>query len=830
MKTNNIHNHFIKPGAAWPLLLCVLTALLTSSARAQVIYTPVFSNIWVVAAPAFPDLPSSGNNVRGAAISPVTTNVVFASTAGNTNGGSGHSATLSFASGSNYLGQANGTGVSGGSVGLGPIRVAADGAVYTCNVAAAPASNFRLYRWASDTDFTTAPTVVFQTGVGLSFQWRAGDYMDLRGGGIDTEIVVVGNGSGANITTNFLIFRPTDASCTVFTNCSITIPAGLLNVCGGGVSFEGTNNALWVRQSGNQATRRVAFNPANLTATITASMNLDQSANGGIKYYTANGVQLLASVTTSTSAGGASPNHCARVYQITGPSNNVSVLTAVLPTTFAGGNATGLVDAQNDYFIFGEANNGLAFYKLGFITNSPPSVSITSSGGALIEGFNYTFSANASGSTPLTYQWYYNASNKITGAITNTYSLTPVQLTNGGTYSLVVTNLYGSTTSSVSTISVLPNGSSLLTTQLWSKAPGSFDFLANDNNQRGIAYDPVNSRVVLVSRTPTNGVHILDAQTGADQGDLDITAILPGGIANPPAGTFALNMVGVADDGAVYVCNLITSGASDFFMIYRWQSATNTEPMSIAYGPANPGLGRLGDTMAVRGSGTSTEILCSFRTGTNVALFTTVDGTSFNYTALTVTNLPADAQANGFAGLGIAFGPGNTYWAKSAGFNLRQLDFDATSGNSGVINTYSTLPGTEAPLGVDNASGLLAVTSTSENPANLALYNLHNGLALADREFFPANNSNGNGTGAAAFDVAGGRLFALNSNSGLIALVYAGGVNVTGNADQQIVTWPVTAATLQSASNVMGPYTDLTGATSPYTNTTGDLKFFRTRR
>jgi hypothetical protein len=34
---------------------------------------------------------------------------------------------------------------------------------------------------------------------------------------------------------------------------------------------------------------------------------------------------------------------------------------------------------------------------------------------------------------------------------------------------------------------------------------------------------------------------------------------------------------------------------------------------------------------------------------------------------------------------------------------------------------------------------------------------------------------------------------------------------------------------LQSSTNVAGTYTDVLGATSPYTNTTDNVKFFRLR-
>jgi hypothetical protein len=91
------------------------------------------------------------------------------------------------------------------------------------------------------------------------------------------------------------------------------------------------------------------------------------------------------------------------------------------------------------------------------------------------------------------------------------------------------------------------------------------------------------------------------------------------------------------------------------------------------------------------------------------------------------------------------------------------------------------------------------------------------------------NNPNVNGTGAVAFDVAGGRLFSLDSNSGILALNYAPRLSITPEINGGIVTW-TGPGTLQASDNVTGTYTNVTGATSPYTNTAASTLFFRVTR
>lgn len=818
----------MSPIARWLLLTAALTALTTSQAQ-----VPIITNVWNVATDAHFDLPSGNvNNVRGIAINPLTTNVIYTSTFS-----SNHCAVISAANGSNYLGvltPLDSVGltnvITGGTLALPQVRVADDGAIYACNLSGAPASNFKIYKWNSDSDYATGPTVVYNSGVATSFQWRLGDYMDVRGSGIDTEIVVTGNGSGVNVTTNFVIFKPTDASATVFTNYSITIPGGAVNRCGGGVTFDGTNNAIYVKAAGANPVYRVTYNPATLTATIASTFNMDQTANNGLAYYETNGVKLIATVCTATTALTNATVHRAKILQLTTASNAVVVLSqALLQPYQANGNSLGLVDFQNGFAVFSEPNNAISLFQItGFNTNNPPSLGgAPSGGGVYVEGYSpVTLAISASGSAPLAYQWYFNTNTPIAGATSNSLALGAADISDSGTYNVIVTNLYGSITSSLASVTVLPGGYSTVATQIWTVAPGSRDYVTTTDTQRGLAYDPISESVVLVSRTPTNGIHVLSAATGADLGELD-TSLLTAGT---PPGTLPINMVAVADDGAVYVANLITSGASDTFAIYRWQDTTNGTAMGLSYF-ANPGIGRLGDTFAARGAGVNTELLASFRTGTNIAIFTTGDGSSFNFNLIAVTNLPPDSVANGFAGLGLAFGSSNTFWAKSSGFQLRQVRYDIAAGTGEVIYTSPNPPGSVGPIGVDAANGILAGVGFGQIPQNLSLYDLQTGgtAALIDRETFPANNPNANGTGAVAFDVAGGRLFALDSNSGLVAVNYAPRLSITPEVNGGIVTW-TGPGTLQASAIVTGTYTNVTGATSPYTNTAASSLFFRVAR
>jgi Concanavalin A-like lectin/glucanases superfamily len=70
-----------------------------------------------------------------------------------------------------------------------------------------------------------------------------------------------------------------------------------------------------------------------------------------------------------------------------------------------------------------------------------------------------TFSVTAFGSSPMTYQWWFNSA-PISGATNATYSITNLQSSNTGNYYCVVNNSLGTTNSSTSTLEVVPRPTS----------------------------------------------------------------------------------------------------------------------------------------------------------------------------------------------------------------------------------------------------------------------------------------------------------------------------------------------------------------------------------
>jgi hypothetical protein len=72
----------------------------------------------------------------------------------------------------------------------------------------------------------------------------------------------------------------------------------------------------------------------------------------------------------------------------------------------------------------------------------------------VVVGNPVTFTVTAVGSLPLAYQWRFNSA-AIASATNSTFGFASVQMTNGGNYTVVVSNTQGAVTSATATLTVL---------------------------------------------------------------------------------------------------------------------------------------------------------------------------------------------------------------------------------------------------------------------------------------------------------------------------------------------------------------------------------------
>ncbi len=97
------------------------------------------------------------------------------------------------------------------------------------------------------------------------------------------------------------------------------------------------------------------------------------------------------------------------------------------------------------------AATGAAIEIAETVTVSPPQITVQPLGGTVAEGCNFTFNATANGATGAS--WYRNG-NPISGANSTTYPVIDAKISDGATYTLVLTNAGGSVTSTPAVLTV----------------------------------------------------------------------------------------------------------------------------------------------------------------------------------------------------------------------------------------------------------------------------------------------------------------------------------------------------------------------------------------
>lgn len=89
------------------------------------------------------------------------------------------------------------------------------------------------------------------------------------------------------------------------------------------------------------------------------------------------------------------------------------------------------------------------------VIDPAPQITVQPKSQTFVQGANVTFAVEASGATPLNYQWQFNGVN-ISGATGPTLNLSNVQPAKVGSYTAVVSNSFGSVTSATATLTMTP--------------------------------------------------------------------------------------------------------------------------------------------------------------------------------------------------------------------------------------------------------------------------------------------------------------------------------------------------------------------------------------
>ena len=301
---------------------------------------------------------------------------------------------------------------------------------------------------------------------------------------------------------------------------------------------------------------------------------------------------------------------------------------------------------------------------------------------------------------------------------------------------------------------------------------GGISYLGTANNERGFAYNPISNNLLLVSRNGGLSIKVLDGMTGADEGALNQgTGVITGG-------TFTGSTIGVAGDGAIYMANLASPVNPGAFKVYRWADEAAASP-TVAYSSTSITTGRLGDSLDVIGSGSSTLLIAgesnSAGSGTRngYAVLSTANGLDYSGTLVTFAGNP---PAPGDHRLGLTFIDSNSVMG-TVGGNWRLSDFSGAAGTlvdsspttsaSERAMDYATIGGIGYLATLDTASSLVRIYDMSDpvNPLLVTSGNATSGTLSA----------NANGTGQVQFGTISGNsatIYAMSSNQGLQAMTF----------------------------------------------------------
>lgn len=242
----------------------------------------------------------------------------------------------------------------------------------------------------------------------------------------------------------------------------------------------------------------------------------------------------------------------------------------------------------------------------------------------------------------------------------------------------------------------------------------AYAYLTVNDTERGLAYG--NNHLYLVSRNGGDFVRVLDPQTGADQGALNLgNGIVTGG-------TFDVNMITLAADGAIYVGNLATGPAA--FTVYRWANDLPTTTPTVAYTGVPLAAARIGDSLTAFGSGSATLLAAGFNNLPSVAGdngFAIIAPTTGTSTAVGFSSSP---PAAGDFRLGISFTDSGHVIGTQGGSGTPLL-YTSFSGASGALLASAALASAdERPLSFALVAGFPLMAAIGTADSHISLYDM----------------------------------------------------------------------------------------------------------
>ena len=317
-------------------------------------------------------------------------------------------------------------------------------------------------------------------------------------------------------------------------------------------------------------------------------------------------------------------------------------------------------------------------------------------------------------------------------------------------------------------------------------SPAEYARLGIASESRGLAYNPVTKNLLLATSqgTPSPSIRVLNSLSGVETGTLNTAGIT--------GGDRAINQIGVAADGAIYVANLrARQTAANTYRIYRFSDESATATVAFSGSPLIDA--RIGDSFDVIGSGANTRLVAGYGNaaspapqnlpGANgYAVFSSVDGLAYTAENQVFPVSPAaGSTATGDFRLGITFTDADSVIG-TASQTFRISDYAAGTGT--LVSSYNSLVSGNRIMDYAEIGGLklLAVARADTNAASgrLRIYDVSDPLnvtQLIETEGGLTTTSgtlttNANGTGQIKFGEINGNtanLYVMSTNQGIQA-------------------------------------------------------------
>lgn len=305
----------------------------------------------------------------------------------------------------------------------------------------------------------------------------------------------------------------------------------------------------------------------------------------------------------------------------------------------------------------------------------------------------------------------------------------------------------------------------------YSPGEGGNAFIGTAGLERGLAYSSATNKLYMLSRNGGVNIRIMNADTGADEGNLNATGI--------SGGTFAANMIASDGDGNVYAANLTTNTNTSALKVYRFGPAdlTGGTPSTTVFNSTitAAGTSRLGDSFDAMGSGANARLVLGF-SGSNGYTVITPGGSATTSNAIASTG-------NGDFRLGVTFvGSTAQVWGKQTGANPGAAPLRRTT--SGVLDGSSTLTsGGEMAMDYATVGGFNLLATLDANSSIVRIYEVTGsgaGTTLTLRSSLTTTSgtltANGNAAGQVRFGAISGNkatIYAMSSNQGVQAFEVA---------------------------------------------------------